>query len=215
MKVQAKAGTSFARLDDGNAGEGLAIFFSQSESDEVRWRFDVYAKVDTGAELLVGWFYVSPPSATDPVGPLTRQVGAAVCPGAITWSVAVSPALGSQSANPESNDIALVSSKCCTAPVGVTRVGERYGYLADTAPGITQTILTILPGRTITSIAAVGLALGGTIQINGGPTITIPAGSGFSLEPKALIQKLDGAVNPSPTIAFNNVNWTIEYLESA
>ncbi len=215
MKVQAKAGSQWARLDDSDAGEGLAIFFSQSESDTVRWRFDVYAKVDNGAELLVGWFYVSPPSATDPIGPVTRQVGAAVCPGAITWSVCASPALGSVSATNESNNITLVSSKCCTAPVGVTRVGERYGYLADTSPGATQVVSTILPGRTVTAISAFGLAGGGTVQINSGPTITVPSGVGLNLEPKALIQKVDASTGASPTISMTNVDWVIEYLESA
>lgn len=215
MKVQAKAGAVFARLDDSDAGEGLAIFFSQKASDEVRWRFDVYAKLDTGAELLVGWFFVSPPSATDPIGPVTRQVGAAVCPGAKTWSVCVSPALGSQVVPNESADISLQSSKCCTAPVGVTRVGQRYGYLADNASGVTQLVNSIFPGRTVTSIAAVGLAGGGSVQINAGPVITVPVGVGFNLEPGAVIQKIDASTGASPVISMTNVVWAIEFLESA
>jgi hypothetical protein len=215
MKVQAKAGATWARLDDSDAGEGLSIFFSQKSTDEVRWRLDVYAKLDTGAELLVGWFYVSPPSATDPIGPVTRQVGAAVCPGAKTWSVCASPALGSQVVVNETADISLNSSKCCTAPVGVTRVGERYGYLADSAAGITQFANSLFPGRTITSIAAVGLVGGGSVQINSGPVITVPAGVGFNLEPGALIQKVDASTGSSPVITMTNVVWVIEFLESA
>lgn len=215
MKVQAKAGATWARLEGSNSGEGLSIFFSQSENDEVRWRFDVYAKLDTGAELLVGWFYVSPPSATDPKGPQTRQVGAAVCPGAKTWSVCVSPALGSQVVLNETADISLHSSKCCTAPVGASRVGERYGYLAGTATGITQLVNSLLPGRTVTSIAAVGLTGGGTVQINAGPVITVPEGVGMSLDPRALIQKIDASTGSSPVITMTNVVWVIEFLESA
>lgn len=211
MKVQAKAGASFARYEDSDAGEGLAIFFSQSATDVVRWRFDVYALLDTGVELLVGWFFVSPPSATVPIGQLTRQVGAAVCPGAKSWSVLVSPASDSQSAENESADITLTSSKCCTAPVGSSRVGERYGYRAGTTPGAGLAV-AIQPGMTVTRIMAIGLAGGGTFQItSGGDMVTIPAGAQVYFEPQALIRTIPG----SSSITFTNVNYAIEFKESA
>lgn len=205
MKVQAKTGTTAARLDDSDSGEGLAIFFSQAKADTVRWRFDVYAKVDTGAELLVGFFYVSPPSVTTPTGEVTRQVGAAVCPGAKSWTVMVSPALGSQAVSNECADINLVSSKCCTAPVGVSRVGERYSYIAS---DVSPSFHTVLAGQVITRISAHGVGAG-TIQIgSAGPLIRVANGADVVLEPKAPIQ-------PGTPITFTLVTYLIEYLESA
>ena len=209
MKLQARAGTQYAALDDGTAGEGLAIFFSQRAGDANRWRIDVYAKLDTGAELLVGTFYVSPPAVSNPPGALTRQVAATVCPGAITWSVfatALGESIGSPP-NTETADIILISSKCCTAPVGVSRVSERYGYHAGAAT-VGQT-LNLLPGQTVTRINAVGTGGGGTVTINGGAAIAVPTNIGMALEPKAAIP-FGAAV-----IAFTNVDWSVEYLESA
>jgi|SRR6478735_5643213 len=207
MKAQAKAGAAFARLDDSDAGEGLAIFFSQSGPDTVRWRLDVYAKLDTGAECLVGTLYVSPPGVTTPAGPLSRQVGAAVCPGAKTWSVCAYPASGSQAALGESAQIELTSSKCCTAPVGVTRVGERYAYRSGSPPG--PTVFSAAAGRVITRLTAVAIAPGGSVQVGSGEDIiAIPTGTTLILEPKAPIPAF-------AQITLTNVNWTIEFLESA
>lgn len=211
MKIQAKAGATFARLDDSDAGEGLAIFFSQNSTDVVRWRFDVFALLDDGSEMLVGWFFVSPPSATAPIGQLTRQVGAAVCPGAKSWSVMASPASNSQAAANETANITLASSKCCTAPVGVSRVGERYGYKAGATPG-GGVAVSIQPGMTVTRIMAIGLAGGGSFQItSGGDVVSIPAGAQVYFEPQAVIQTIPG----SSSITFTNVNYAIEFKESA
>jgi hypothetical protein len=209
VKIQAKAGYAAATLDDSDAGEGLAIFFSQGATDVTRWRVEVLAKVDSGAELLVGVFFVSPPNATPFPGQLTRQVAAAVCPGAKSWSVIISAAVGSQAAQPETADITLISSKCCTAPVGLSRVSERYRYEAGSQAG--GIAVGLQPGSTPTGISAVGLAGGGTVQIGTGAVITVAAGVGLSLEPKALIQAAIG----SASITFTNVSWVVEFLESA
>ena len=205
MKLQARANTQYAALDDGTAGEGLAIFFSQSATDVNRWRIDVHAKLDTGAELLVGTFYISPPITTTPIGPLTRQVAAAVCPGAITWSV-YATAFGNDGGTPatETADITLISSKCCTAPVGVTRVGERYGYHAGVVGGVLATV-TPLPGQIVTRVSATATAAG-AVALAGGQTIVVPNGTSVALEPKAPIVL---------GIQFLNVDYVIEYLESA
>ncbi len=204
MKIQAKAGATFARLDDSDAGEGVAIFFSQKETDAVRWQFDVYAKVDTGAELLVGTFFVSPPSITTPPGATTRQVGAAVCPGAKTWTVCAYPAAGPQAVTNETANITLTSSKCCTAPVGVSRVGERYSYRAGNSPAV----FAVLPGRVVTRIYAQSTGAGTVTVGAGSDVITVPVGTILVLEPKAPI--------PANTqISFVNINWTVEFLESA
>ncbi len=203
MKVQSKAAAQFCALDDCTAGEGLAIFFSQGLTDVTRWKFEVYAHLDTGQDLLCGSFFVSPPNATNPVGAPTRQVGAAVCPGAQSWQVIVSAAAGSQSAEQESADITLTSSKCCTAPVGVSRVGERHGYLAG---GISASF-NLFPGRTVTRISATGTP-GGSMQFNGGDIINVPAGLTVVLEPKAPMLL-------GPLLTFTNVTWLVEYLESA
>src|SRR3954469_22333710 len=152
MKLQAKASAQFATIDGGDVGEGLAIFFSQDQGATTRWRLDVSASLDDGSERLVGTIYVSPPSATTPIGALPRQVAAAVCPGAKSWSVLCSPANGPIAATEECASIELASSKCCTAPVGLTRVSERYGYKAAVTAGATN--YTFLPGQTITRIIA-------------------------------------------------------------
>ncbi len=207
MKIQAKGGNAYAALDDSDAGEGVAIFFSQAADSEQRWRLDIYARLDTGADSLVGTVYVSPPNASNPQGPLTRQVAAAVCPGAKSWSVAVNAALitGQTAAN-EYAAIELTSSRCCTAPVGVSRVSERYGVIASVA-NAPQT-LNILPGQTVTEITAVGHGGGGTITVLG-VSIAVAAGATVRLNPKALIP---AGVN---ALGFNGVDWSVEYLESA
>ena len=208
MKIQAKAGTQFAALDDSSAGEGLAIFLSQSDKDTVRWHFEVMAKLDTGAELIVGSFDVSPPLATTPIGNLTRQVAAAVCPGAISWSVTVKAAIGSVAAPTETADLTLISSKCCTAPVGVSRVAERYGYIAGSAASATA-LVNLFAGQVVTKIIAIGLAGGGTVIVAGGPGIPVPAGAQVVLEPKAPIPF------GTAVLSFTNVVYVVEYLESA
>lgn len=209
MKLQAKAGSQFAALDDSDAGEGLAIFFSQSDTDTTRWRLEVSATLDNGAEKLVGFFYVSPPNATTPLGTLTRQVAAAVCPGAKSWSVMCRPSGGPIAAAEQTADIELASSKCCTAPVGVTRVGERYGYMAGVVPNVV-TSFAVLPGQTITRIVANNnTGVLGSISINGGGSIPIPTGTSITLEPK-------GVIPPGPAaLTFLNAEWVAEYTESA
>jgi len=206
MKVQAKAGYAFASLDDSDAGEGLAIFFSQSATDTQRWRLEVYATLDNGMNMLVGFFYVSPPNAINPpTGPLSRQVAAAVCPGAKSWEVIASAVGGSAAANNEMASIHLASSKCCTAPVGVTRVGERYGFESGVAAAPTN--FNVLPGRTITRITVSGIAPGGQVNLGYGTLATVPTGVVLTLDPKAPIV--------SAQISFNLVNYAVEYLESA
>ncbi len=202
MRLQAKDTAQTAYLDDADAGEGLSIFFSQAAADIVRWRLDVYARLDNGAELAVGTFWVSPPPAVFPFDRLTRLVAIAVCPGAVNWSVTCS------AQTPGSNEdatIELFSSKCCTAPAGVKRVSERYGYLSGVAGGapVSQ---AILPGQTITRIVAFGTGAGG---VSMGTLITLAAGNTLVLEPKALTNF--GAT----AISFLNCNWCIEFLESA
>lgn len=209
MKVQAKAGQNFLSLEGGKAGEGLAIFLSQDADSEVRWHFEVYAKTDADT-LLVGEFETSTPNATTPPGKPTRQVASVVCPGATTWDVIVSPSLGSQNSPNEVANVILASSKCCTAPVGVTRVGERYGYHSEDATS-SSAFFSVLAGQTITSIGAIGAAGGGTIILGDvGTTIVVPAGISVNLEPKAPIppSTLGGL------LAFTNVLFTIEFLES-
>lgn len=213
MKVQAKGTPTSLYLDDADAGEGLAIFLSQDPEALVRWQFEVFAKNDANETLLVGSFITSPPRATltaagFPAGKPSRQVAAAVCPGAKSWSVIVSPQVGPEASDDEVCQVTLISSKCCTAPVGLTRVSERYDYRSgDTTAGATS--FTVAPGRSITSIGVLGLAPGGTVEIGvGADTIKVPTGFTINLEPKAPI--------PAQTvISFTNCLWTIEYLESA
>lgn len=202
MKIQSRTQGQWAQLEGSNPGEGLSVFIGQDATkDSQRWQFDVYAKLDTGADMLVGTVFSSPPNSGVPAHP-TRQILAAVCPGAITWSVFVR-AVGT--IFDESINIELASSKCCTAPVGVTRVSQRYGYKAGTGTASVD----VLAGQTVTGIAVFGLTGGGTLVLNGGATVTVPAGVGLNLSPEGRIPFGVGV------IAVANCDYTIEYLESA
>jgi hypothetical protein len=207
MKIQARAGSTSLYLDDSNAGEGLSIYLSQSSDAQARWNFEVYAKLDSGENYYVGQFDTTNPGGTTPPGKPTRLVAIAVCPGATSWSVIVTPSVGAQAAPNEVANVTLSSSKCCTAPAGLQRVGERYSYRAGVAVGAVPFIVT--PGRVITRITALGVAPGGSVQLGTGEDIvTVPAGVTVVFEPKAPLFS-------SAHITLTNVNWQIEYLDSA
>ncbi len=200
--VKALAKNQSVYLDDATLGEGLSIFFSQNPDDTMRWRLIVYAITDQSPQA-VGEIFVSPPTATSPPGLPSRMVGAAVVPGVTGWRVECLCLgdLNGQLADTNS-DIMIVSSKCCTAPVGLSRVGERYGIYSDNGATFG---FTVLPGQTITRIT--GIATGAaTIQIEGQPLIHIPNDAYITLEPKAPIVG---------DITLTNLSWTIEFLESA
>ncbi len=202
-RINSKGNVQRLTFDGSDAGEGLAIFFSQNGDSTARWRCLVQAFLGEGV-YDVGEFYISPPLATARPGRLSRMVAGAVCPGATSWSVELSAVPDSEGLIPaETSDVILGSSKCYSAP-GVNRVGERYKYHAGTG---TQNF-TVLAGMKVTGIAAFGLGGGGTIVIAGGDTITVPAGVGMNLAPGV-------SISPNSIINFTNVDWTIEYLESA
>lgn len=209
MQVNSKGSVQFLGLDDTDSGEGLAIFFSQDGRATCRYRVLVKAKIDQGI-YDVGEFFVSPPVVTAaPAGRLSRMVASAVCPGAIGWDLEISAVKppGGGSIEEEVADVILASSKCCTSPVGVSRVGERYGYIGGNSPGITSNY-SVLAGQRITRLTAVGLGGGGQVSVNGGNNIPVLAGTTLVLEPKA-------PVPANSVIAFNNVEYSLEFLESA
>lgn len=209
MNINSKSGYQEFGLD-GAAGEGLSIFFSQDATAVVRYRVLVKARVGEGT-IEVGEFYISPPIvAAAPAGRLSRMVAGAVCPGATSWSVEVS-AVPNPDGSPiaeEVADIKLASSQCCTSPIGVTRVNERYGYVAGAAVAPTNVNRAVLAGQVITGIGAIGLPGDGFVKINGGNNIIVPSGISANPEPKAPIP-------PNAVITFSNVDYVIEYLESA
>lgn len=201
MRVNSGLGTQAVTYDDADAGEGLAIFFSQGANDTGRWRLQILARIDEGL-IQVGEIYVSPPNSAKPSGNLSRVVGTAVCPGARSWTVNVQR-VGEKPNPEETADIILASSRCY-APFGASRSNERYKYHA----GSGNFNFTVLPGMTVTGIGAIGIGGGGTVVIDGGDTITVPANISANPEPKAPI--IPGAI-----IAFTSVDWVVEYLESA
>lgn len=211
MKIQSKSNSQFAALDDDTAGEGLAIFLSQDSADFQRYYIEVYAKTNS-QESLVGSFYTSPPRCTTPGGPQSRQVGAAVCPGAQSWSVLIRGAIANNP--PETADITLISSKCCTAPVGVSRVGERYRYDAGGGLGVSSRVM--LPGQVVTKVIASARAAGsGVFDLGTGEaTIFVEAGHTVVLEPKVRLSAFDFA-GGFLELHFNNLDWVIEMTESA
>ena len=206
MRINSKGNTQYAAFVGDGSGEGLAIFLSQNGHDVTRYRFLVMARIDEGT-YQVGTFYSSPPNATAIPGRLSRMVAAAVCPGATSWSVEITAVDIENDITPETADVILTSSPCYSSPVGVSRVSERYGYFAGSA--VVPEDMNIPPGQTVTGIGAVGLAGGGTITIAGGVTVTVPDGVGVSLSPGAAIPFGIAAIH------FVNVDWVVEFLESA
>ena len=206
MRINSKGNTQYAAFVGDGSGEGLAIFLSQNGRDVTRYRFLVMARIDEGT-YQVGTFYSSPPNATAIPGRLSRMVAAAVCPGATSWSVEITALDISGSITPETSDVILTSSPCYSSPVGVSRVAERYGYFAGSA--VAPQDMNVPAGQTVTRIQAVGLAGGGTFNLAGGVAVTVPAGVVVSLEPKAPVPFGLAAIH------FVNVDWTVEFLESA
>jgi len=199
-------------LDDSDAGEGLAIFFSQEGNSVCRYRVLVKARIDQGYYDM-GEFFISPPDIavidSTPPGRLSRMVGAAICPGAIGWSLDISAVPDSEGLIPEETaEVVLASSKCCASPVGVSRVSERYGYAAGTAITPTITNYPVPAGQRITGIACIGLPGGGSFTIDGGYPVLVNAGITVNFEPMA-------SIRPNAVIAFDNVIFAVEFLESA
>ncbi len=200
-RVNSKGNVQRLTFDGSDAGEGLSIFFSQNGDSAARWRCLVQAFLGEGV-YDVGEFYISPPLATVRPGRLSRMVAGAVCPGATSWSVELSAVPDTEGLIPaETGDVILGSSKCYSAP-GVNRVAERYAYHA----GVNGNF-TVLPGMKVTGIAGISTGAG-TIVIAGGNTITVPNGTSANLSP-------EGSIAPNSVIAFTNIDWVIEYLESA
>jgi hypothetical protein len=211
-KVDSKSGTQLLGLDDSDCGNGLAIFVSQEPTATVRYRLRVKAKIDQGTYDM-GEFFLSPPVVTAaPTGRLSRLVAVCTCPGAVGWSLEVKAIPGPDEDDSdipeETADIVLSSSKCCGTQPGLVRVSERYGYIAGTAITPTVTNYSVLAGQKVTGIAAIGLTGGGTLTINGGNVILVNDGVSISLDPKADIP-------PNGVIAFDNVIFALEFLESA
>jgi hypothetical protein len=203
MRINSKAGTQYASFDGAGAGEGLAIFFSQNGNASARYRVLVQAMIGEGV-YDVGEFYISPPIITTAIpGRLSRMVASACCPGATSWTVEVSAVPAPDTIPAETADIILASSRCY-APFGVYRVGERYDYNS----GSGNANFVSLPGRRVTGIAGYGLGGGGSIQIPGRPLITVPAGISVALAPEA-------SLLPNATVVLTNLDWVVEYLESA
>lgn len=205
MRVFSRGGNQEFALDDADSGEGLAVFFSQNGEATARWRVEVKAIIDIGA-YDVGTFYISPPLATAIPGLLSRMVAGALVPGATGWRVNVSavPLLDGSIPQDESADIQLSSSKCSAQNVGVQRVGERYVYISGTGNGN----FLVQAGMRITGIAAVGLTGGGDLTIGSGTPVVVAEGIGVGLDPAVSIPY-------NSQIAFTNVDWVIEYVESA
>lgn len=203
MRINSRAGTQEVAFDDADAGEGLAVFFSQNGESTARYRFLVKAVIDTGV-YDVGEFYSSPPTATDIPGRLSRMIAGAVCPGATSWRVSVSAVPDFEGQIPEDTADIILASTRCFAQMGVTRVAERYNYEAGTG----TTSFRVLAGMRITGVAAYGLGGGGSVTIAGGSTILVPAGVSVALEPGV-------SLAPNSNIAFGNCDWVIEYVESA
>lgn len=203
MRINSKARTQIATFDGSLAGEGLAIFLSQGGEDVSRYRFVVYA-INSQMTLRVGEFFSSPPSATNPNGGLSRMLASCVCPGVESWAVEITCA--DVNVTPETADVTLLSSKCCTSPVGVKRVAERYFYQSSNIGAV----VGIPPGRTLKRFSAIAGGAAGSVQMTPATAavIAVPAGATVTGNPEANFIGLT-------QITFVNVSWFIEFLESA
>lgn len=206
MRINSRLRES-ATFDGAGAGEGLAVFFSQGGEAEARYRFIVRAITSQGT-FDVGEFYSSPPSATSIPGKLTRMIAGAVCPGVQSWEVEISavPSNDEGTIPPETAEVILTSSRCCYQ-AGVQRVAERYAYISGNSLSASA-VFKVRAGMRITGIAAFGLPGGGTVTIGGGSTITVPDGISIGLQP-------EGSIPPNANIVLSNVDYVVEYMESA
>jgi len=178
MRINSKLGVQHATFDGCEAGEGLAIFFSQNADDVVRYRFLVKAMIGEGI-YQVGIFYSSPPNIGGASGPLTRMIGGAVCPGATSWAVDVSAVDVGEGVTPETAEWCFLLSRCFTAPIGVTRVNERYTYRASNGTATLQ----VLAGQTLKSWGVVASqGVDGFVETDALPIITVPNGFTVSAE---------------------------------
>ena len=205
MKYTTGNQNNFTAYDSEEAGESLAIFLSQTPGDSARLYFAVYAILSSGGQLLVGTFNSSPPIATDPQGQPTRLVAYASCPGAVGWTVRHGLAASYIGGVHESYGVDLGSSKGIVSPSGVTRVNQRYNYAAGQT---TDTSYTVAPGQKILSWTAVAPSTAGSVQLGTGQVIQVPAGAAVQAEPGS-------GLLAAENFTFTNVDWFIEYLESA
>lgn len=199
-RLYAEGNTQEFAYDGGDAGEGLAIFLGENFDSTARYEFLVEAITDQG-KLQVGRFSTSPPGATTPAGSPTRMVAGAVCPGAKGWAVSVTPT----NKQDQTAELILASSRCCTSPIGVSRVAERYIYISG--PSAISTVYNVLPGQKILSWSALATA-DGSVALGTGSPIVVPAGASVSGEPMSGLLMIE-------SFTFVNCDWFIELLESA
>jgi hypothetical protein len=206
LQLQSRASNQTAYFDGDKVGDALSIFFSQNAECVGRWRLTIKA-ITSQSSMIVGVLFVSPPSATNPHGMTSRMVGAAIVPGVVGWEVDCICVGGGEggSVPDESANVMLLSSQCCTAPVGVSRVGERYFYA--TGPGASY---VVQPGQRVKSWTVSAAAAVGSVSINGASAIVVPANTTLVGRPESSLPMIE-------SFAFTGVglNWFIELLESA
>ena len=96
-------------------GDSLSIHLAQQGGSSAVWTLDVWVQIAQG-EFFVGRIVTTAPSAGN--NP-SRTVGIATIPGAIGWSVqATCPT------DDEAADLTLQSSRCCTAAIGLIKIGS-------------------------------------------------------------------------------------------
>ncbi|HXK20817.1 MAG TPA: hypothetical protein VNG33_23560 [Polyangiaceae bacterium] len=151
-------------IEDASARGGLAIVLGQPRvrgvTPTARWKFEVRAHVPDG-EFLVGVFSTCPPHDNSPK---TRAVAMASCPGAIAWTLKVTP--WPSSLEFAGMVYASIGDPSGQAP-GVVRVGERSKQYSGVAAGA----VAIPAGERVIAWSAFSTAAGATVQIDQ----TIPA----------------------------------------
>ncbi len=198
MQVTGGKGSQLLALDTSDAGSACAVYISEANQSVARWRVRLQADLNgSGSFTDVGTFVTSPPTATTPKGSPARMVAGAYMPGAKGWQCLISLADDGDVKGAQA-DFNL-SSYEGMGPLGLTRVSERYIYLAGTS-GASATV-AVKVGQVVTSWSAASDGVAATVQIGTGNTITIPASDAVSGKPF--------------NFTFTHCDYFIELLESA
>lgn len=207
MQVTGGKGSQLLQLDSSDAGSACAIYLSEPNSSIARWRVRLQADLNGSGNFTdVATFVTSPPTATSPKGSPARMVAGAYMPGSKGWQILVTLA------NPDDDGVKgavadfNLSSYEGMGPLGLTRISERYSYLAGQS-GASATV-TIKVGQRVTSWSAASDGVAASVTIAGGNTISIPASDAVSGKP-------EGSLEGKFDFVFTHCDYFIELLESA
>lgn len=191
-KVRAGAPQAFELHAEG-AGEkqnSLSVAITEVQNSLVVWQVKVEALLfERAATRELGRLDTIPPNTT---GVPSRVVGIATCPGCRGFRVTVEAVGGHQGQETCNVDLGLVPY--LHAAEGLVAVephailhGRRYAYLSA-ALGAGNTNIAIPANQRIWTVTGWAFAAGGTMNLNAGAAIPIPANSAVQLAPRGTVR---------------------------